>query len=45
VQTTLTKGAHEIQIGYVNNSERLRTPDEDRNLYLRSVLVARAGAR
>ena len=45
VRTTLTKGSHEFQIRYVNNSERLRGPDEDRNLFVRSVMVARAGAR
>lgn len=41
----LARGAHRLQIRYVNDRDRILSPDQDRNMYLQGVLVTRAGGQ
>lgn len=36
----LKQGNHSLEIEYLNNSERLASTDEDRNFYLKSVIIS-----
>lgn len=40
----LEKGVHQFRIEYINNSERLRSEEEDRNFYLQSIIISKAVA-
>lgn len=37
----LEKGVHQMRIEYINNSERLRSNEEDRNFYLQSIIISK----
>lgn len=43
IHQTLGKGRHQISIDYRNNSDRLLSQAEDRNLYVKSVIISMAG--
>lgn len=45
MRTFLTVGTHTVQIEYINDSERLLSPEEDRNFYLQALIVSGAGTR
>jgi tetratricopeptide (TPR) repeat protein len=44
LRRTMKPGRHALQLDYVNNSERLRSDQEDRNFYLEAVIISRPGA-
>lgn len=42
---SLNVGSHTLEIEYLNNSERLPSGDEDRNLFLHCIIITRIGVR
>ncbi len=44
LRKSMKQGRHALQLDYVNNSERLRSDQEDRNFYLEAVIISRPGA-
>lgn len=44
LRCTLGRGMHNVEIAYANNSDKLLSLEEDRNLYLHSLIVSQTGA-